>query len=136
MGRTGVGVDVGGGGRGSIWVVGTGICGGSQTGAIGSGGAIVFHLLAGSLPFRPRDWATGSKEIWSSWEDEEKDEDGSSSARSLLATAVEAHRCAGLAVVLACLQALLARPKPRSLVAIVCVVLDVGDGWMKHDTTR
>jgi len=120
MGRTGVGVDVGGGGRGSIWVVGTGICGGSQAGELLVREArVIFYLLAGSLPFRPRDWATGSKEIWSSCEDDEKDEDGSSSARSLEAAAVEAHRCAGLAIVLACLQALLARPKPTSLVAMV-----------------
>lgn len=50
------------------------------------------YLLAGSRDLRPRDWATGSKGVFSSdveVEAEVKDDDGSSSARSLVATAVE-----------------------------------------------
>lgn len=76
------------------------------------------YLLGGSFSFLPRACATGSKETLPSCDAEENDDDGSNSARSLVATAVDAQRRAGRTDVLACLHALLAILKPKSLVVM------------------
>jgi len=90
-GLRGVVVDGGAEGRGSISVVGIGIYdGGVRDCFTGSSGCMGSNLLRGSFPARARACATGSKDCVPSCDVEVNDDDGSSSAISLAAIAVDA----------------------------------------------